>query len=179
MKPIVVASLLILTLAACGGPSDEDVLTEEKIRASESAPVLPDVELSENPEPPPAPPEPEQNELMLNELDNAVENEVIEAGVPGVIPPAFQALWGVNPSDCRAGDGAGNPKMITGDHIQYARSVGALQGVLDDSPGRFEGRFLYDGGEERREQLSLAGGRNILVRNGVTYRRCGAGEPTG
>lgn len=180
MKPIVAASLLILTLAACGGPSEEDVLTEEKIRASESAPVLPDVQLSENPEPPPAPPEPEaENELMFNELDNAVENEVIEAGVPGTIPPAFQALWGVNPSDCRAGDVAGNAIMITGDQILSAASVGALQGVLDDSPGRFEGRFVYDGGEERRETLSLSGGRNVLVRNGVTYRRCGAGEPTG
>ena len=179
MKPIIAASLLVLTLTACGGPSEEDVLTEEKIRASESAPVLPDVELSENPEPPPAPPEPEEEEPTLNEFDNAVEDEVIEAGVPGSIPPAFQALWGVNPSDCRAGDVTGNAIMITGDQILSAASVAALQGVLDDSPGRFEGRFVYDGGEERRETLSLGGGRNVLVRNGVTYRRCGAGQPTG
>lgn len=178
MKKILAASLLVLALSACGGPSDEDVLTEQKIRASESAPVLPDVELSENPEPPPAPPEPEE-EPTLNEFGNEVENEVIEAGVPGTIPPAFQALWGVNPSDCRAGDVTGNAIMITGDQILSAASVGALQGVLDDSPGRFEGRFVYDGGEERRETLSLSGGRNVLVRNGTTYRRCGAGQPTG
>ena len=60
MKPIVAASMLALTLVACGGPSDEDVLTPERIRASESAPELPDIELSENPEPPPAPKEPEE-----------------------------------------------------------------------------------------------------------------------
>lgn len=179
MKKILAASLLVLALSSCGGPSDEDVLTEEKIRASESAPVLPDIQLSENPEPPPAPAEPVVNEPTVNEFDNAVENEVIEAGVPGTIPPAFQALWGVNPSDCRAGDVTGNAIMITGDQILSAASVGSLQGVLDDSPGRFEGRFAYDGGEERRETLSLSGGRNVLVRNGVTYRRCGAGQPTG
>lgn len=183
MKKILVASLLVLSLSACGGPSDEDVLTEEKIRASESAPVLPDVELSENPEPPPAPPEPVEEEPTLNELDNAVENEVIEAGVPGTIPPAFQALWGVTPSDCRAGDVAGNAIMITSDQILSAASVGSLQGVLDDSPGSFVGRFAYEGEEDRREQLSLSGGRNVLVRTGggqsTTYRRCGAGQPTG
>ena len=179
MKKILAASLLALSLSACGGPSDEDVLTEERIRASESAPVLPDVQLSENPEPPPAPPEPEEEEPLLNELDNAVEDEVIEAGVPGTIPPAFQALWGVNPSDCRAGDVTGNAIMITGDQILSIASVGSLQGVLDDSPGRFVGRFSYDGGEDRREQLVLSGSRNVLVRNGVTYRRCGAGAPTG
>ena len=57
MKPILAASFFVLTLSACGGPSDEDVLTPEKIRASESAPELPDIQLSENPEPPPAPAE--------------------------------------------------------------------------------------------------------------------------
>lgn len=182
MKKIAAASLLILALAACGGPSEQDVLTEEKIRASESAPELPDIQLSENPEPPPAPPEPEpepENELLLNELGNEVENEVIEAGVPGIIPPAFHGLWGVNPSDCRVGDISGNAIMITGDQILSATAVGSLQGVLDDSPGRFAGRFAYDGGEERREQLTMSGGRNLLVRDGATYRRCGAGAPTG
>lgn len=180
MKPIIAASLLVLTLTACGGPSEQDVLTEEKIRASESAPVLPDIELSENPEPPPAPPTTNEEEPVLNELENMVEEDaVIEAGIPGTIPPAFQALWGVNPSDCRAGDVTGNAIMITGDQILSAGSVGTLQGVLDDSPSNFVGRFAYDGEEDRREQMSLAGGRNILVRDGVTYRRCGAGQPTG
>lgn len=179
MKPIIAASLLVLTLTACGGPSEQDVLTEEKIRASESAPELPDIQLSENPEPPPAPPAANEEEPVLNEFDNMVENEVVEAGIPGAIPPAFQALWGVNPSDCRAGDVAGNAIMITGDQILSAGSVGTLQGVLDDSPSSFSGRFAYDGEDDRREQLSLAGGRNVLVRNGTTYRRCGAGQPTG
>ena len=83
MKPILALSLFALTLTACGGPSDEDVLTADKIRASESAPELPDIELSENPDPPPAAPEPEPT---LNELDNMVEGNEIEAGVPGNVP---------------------------------------------------------------------------------------------
>jgi len=38
MKPILIASFLALTLAACGGPSDEDRLTAEKIRAAWEGP---------------------------------------------------------------------------------------------------------------------------------------------
>ena len=77
MKPIALAaaSLLALTVTACGRPSEEDVLTADKIRASESAPELPDIQLSENPEPPPAPLPAE--EPTLNELGNEMlGNEV-------------------------------------------------------------------------------------------------------
>ena len=181
-KSLAFASLMAMAVSACGSPSEEDILTEAKIQASQSAPALPDVQLSENPEPPPAPPVPAE-ESVLNELDNAAENEVLPAGVPGTIPPAFQALWGTVPSDCRPGDVTGNAIMITGDQILSADSVGSLQGVLGDYPGRFEGRFAFDDSEEMREQLVLTGNRNVLVRTSggqqVTYRRCGAGRPTG
>jgi hypothetical protein len=43
MKPTIAASLLVFSLAACGGPSEEDILTPDKVRASESAPELPDI----------------------------------------------------------------------------------------------------------------------------------------
>ena len=33
MKPFLAASLIVLSLTACGGPSEEDVLTPDKIRA--------------------------------------------------------------------------------------------------------------------------------------------------
>jgi len=172
MKPIAIAALLALTLVACGGPSEEDVLTADKIRASESAPELPDVQLSENPEPPPAPPEPVEN-LAENELDNGVDGNVVEAGVPGNIPPAFQGLWGVTASDCRPGEVAGNSILLTGDQIISADAVASLQGVLADSPGRFEGRFAGEGGYEARESFALGGGGNRLTRNGGTvYQRC-------
>ena len=172
MKPIATAALLALTLVACGGPSEEDVLTADKIRASESAPELPDVQLSENPEPPPAPPEPVEN-LAENELDNGVDGNVVEAGVPGNIPPAFQGLWGVSASDCRPGEVAGNSILLTGDQIISADAVASLQGVLADSPGRFEGRFAGEGGYEARESFALGGGGNRLTRNGGTvYQRC-------
>ena len=172
MKPIAIAALLALTLVACGRPSQEDVLTADKIRASESAPELPDVQLSENPEPPPAPPEPVEN-LAENELDNGVDGNVVEAGVPGNIPPAFQGLWGVTASDCRPGEVAGNSILLTGDQIISADAVASLQGVLADSPGRFEGRFAGEGGYEARESFALGGGGNRLTRNGGTvYQRC-------
>jgi len=171
MKPILIASFLALTLAACGGPSDEDRLTAEKIRASESAPELPDIQLSENPEPPPAPP-PVEN-LAENELDNEIDGNTVEAGVPGNIPPAFQGLWGVAASDCRPGEVAGNALLLTGDQIISADNVSSLGGVLADAPGRFEGRFIGEGGYEARESFVLGGGGNRLTRNGGTvYQRC-------
>ena len=127
-NPLAVASLFVLSLSACGSPSEEDVLTADRIRASESAPELPDVQLSENPEPPPAPAPVE--EPAENELDNALDGNAIEAGVPGNVPPAFQGLWGVAAADCRPGEVAGNAVLLTGDHIISADTVASLQGVL-------------------------------------------------
>ena len=171
MKPIVAASLLLLTLAACGGPSEEDVLTPDKIRASESAPELPDIQLSDNPEPPPAPPPVE--EPVLNDFGNEADGNAVEAGVPGNVPPAFQGLWGVTASDCRPGEVTGNAILLTGDQIISPDTVASLGGVLADSPGRFDGRFVGEGGYEARESFVLSGGGNRLTRNGSdVYQRC-------
>ena len=178
MKPIIPASLLVLALAACGGPSEEDVLTPDKIRASESAPELPDIQLSENPEPPPAPPEPEQPEL--NELDNGMMENAMDPLAPaeGAIPAAFQDRWGQRPADCRPGDTIGGALVVGGDSLMSRESVGRLVEVIGDSPGRFTGLFDYDG-QQREEELVLTGGGNVLVRAGVTYRRCSTASPTG
>ena len=179
MKPIIVASLFALTLAACGGPSEEDVLTPDKIRASESAPELPDVQLSENPEPPPAPPEPEQP--VLNELDNGmIENEVdpLAPAAEGAIPAAFRDRWGQKPADCRPADTLGGGLVIGSDRLMSRESVGRLIEVVGDSPERFTGIFEYDG-QERQEELVLTGSSNVLLRNGVPYRRCSVASPTG
>jgi len=173
MKPLALASLILLALSACGGPKEEDVLTADKIRASQSAPELPDVQLSENPEPPPAPP---PAEPTLNELDNEMDGNAIEAGVPGNVPPAFQGLWGVAASDCRPGEVGGNAILLTGDQMISTGSVASLGGVLADSPGRFEGRFVGEGGYEAREQFTLGGGGNLLTRGSggvrTVYQRC-------
>ena len=180
MKPIFAMPLLVLALSACGGPSEEDILTPDKIRASESAPELPDIQLSENPEPPPAPPEPEPE---LNELDNAMAaNEVavdpLAPAAEGAIPAAFQDRWGQRADDCRPGDTIGGGLVVGGDSLMSRESVGRLVEVVSDSPERFTGIFEYDG-QERQEELVLTGSSNILLRNGVPYRRCGSARATG
>lgn len=178
--PLVLASSFILLLAACGSPRDEDILTQDKIRASESAPALPEINLSENPEPEPAPPP--KPEPALNELENAVEN-VAEIETQGSIPPAFHGLWGIVPADCRAGNVVGSGMLVSEDALIFAGSAASLLGVLGDYPGRFAGRFGDESGFEQREELVLSGGGNVLNRAGggqrFTYRRCGAPRPTG
>lgn len=180
MKPLIAASLLVLTLAACGGPSDEDALTPDKIRASESAPELPDIQLSENPEPPPAPPPVE--EPVLNELENAVDENTVAPEVEGPIPAAFRDRWGTSPADCRTGEVLGNALIITADTLMTGESVGRLQDIVDDYPERFVGLFEFDG-QEREEQLVLTGSSNMLIRisggQRYAYRRCSAARPTG
>lgn len=180
MKPILAASLLALTLTACGGPSEEDVLTPDKIRASESAPELPDIQLSENPEPPPAPPEPEEPEL--NELENAMLENALQAdplapSTDGAIPAGFHDRWGQKPADCRPGDTIGG-LVIGGDSLMSRESVGRLVAVVSSGSGSFTGVFDYDG-QQQEETLVLSGGGNLLVRNGATYRRCSTASPTG
>ena len=169
------ASLLALGLVACGGPSEEDVLTPDKIRASESAPELPDIQLSENPEPPPAPAEPAE-ELPLNELENeVVENEIEPPTVEGVIPAAFQARWAMVPEDCRPGDVVGTGLLVSPESIMTPESVGRLAQVVGDYPERFTGLFDF-GGQQRQEELVLTGSSNTLIRvsggQRLVYRRC-------
>ena len=181
MKPIIAASLLVLCLSACGGPSDEDVLTDEKIRASQSAPELPDIQLSDNPEPPPAPPPVEEN-LVANELENELVDNAVEPVADGPIPAAFQARWGTVPADCRPGEVLGNALVITPDALMSGESVGRLSQVVEDSPERLVALFEFDGAE-REEQLVLTGSSNTLIRisggQRYAYRRCGAARPTG
>ena len=182
MKPFVTASLLALCLAACGGPSDEDVLTAEKIRASESAPQLPDIELSENPEPPPAPPAPVVEEPVMNELENGMMGNEVVPVTNGPIPAAFQDSWGTSPADCRPGEVVGSGLLISSDTLMSNESVGRLQEVVGTYPERFVGLFEYDG-QVREEELVLTGSSNTLIRiaggQRYAYRRCRAARPTG
>lgn len=183
MKPMICISLLALLLAGCGGPSDEDVLTPDRIRASESAPELPEIELSENPEPPPAPPPTPVVEPPLgNMLDNGVEADPLAPVEAGPIPAAFQDRWGRVPADCRPGDVIGGALVIGSDRLMSRESVGRLVEVLGDYPERFTGLFEYDG-VEREEQLVLTGSSNTLIRiaggQRHAYRRCRVASPTG
>ena len=182
MKPIIAATLLVLCLSACGGPSEEDVLTEDKIRASQSAPELPDIQLSDNPEPPPAPAAPVVDLPVLNELENEMLGNEALPVTNGPIPAAFQDSWGTKPADCRPGEVVGSGLVITADTLMSNESVGRLQEVLGNYPERFVGLFEYDG-ETREEQLVLTGSSNTLIRisggQRYAYRRCRAAGPTG
>ena len=184
VRPLALASSFVLLLSACGSPRDEDVLTQDKIRASESAPELPEINLSENPEPPPA--APPKEEPVLNEAENGVENgleNAVEIETQGSIPPAFQALWARVPSDCRPGNVVGTGMLVSEDALLFADSAASLLGVLGDYPRRFAGRFGDENGFEQREELVLTGRGNVLIRTSggqqSTYRRCGAAHPTG
>ena len=135
IRPLAFASLFVLLLSGCGSPSDEDVLTAEKIRASESAPELPEINLSENPEPPPAPPP--KAEPVLNELNEMAAENVVEIETQGSIPPAFQALWARVPSDCRPGNVVGSGMLVSEDALIFAelgrfaaRRAGRLSGTV-------------------------------------------------
>jgi hypothetical protein len=102
MKHSAIALSLALALAACGSPKDEDKLSPEDIRASESAPELPDIALSENPEPQPAAPPAVE---PANDMADVMENEAgpDELGpLPGSepIPAAFHGRWGMTIEDC-------------------------------------------------------------------------------
>ena len=136
--------LIAGVLAGCGGPSEEDVLTPDKIRASESAPELPDVQLSENPEPPPAPPEPEQP--VLNELDNGMVDNAVDPLAPavaGAIPAAFQDRWGRVPADCRPADTIGGALVIGGDSLMSRESVGRARLLNKALRTRLSGVNMY------------------------------------
>lgn len=185
MKRLAALYLLTLCLTACGGPSEEDVLTPDKIRASESAPELPDIQLSENPEPPPAPAEPAQpelNELENAMLENAVDIDPLAPAGEGAIPAAFQDRWGQRPADCRPGAPIGGALVIGGDSLRTGESVGRLVEVVSDDPERFTAVFEYDG-QGRQEELVLTGSSNTLIRiadgQRHAYRRCRVASPTG
>ena len=81
-------------------------------------------------------------------LDNEVDGNVVEAGVPGSVPPAFQGLWGVAASDCRPGEVSGNAMLLTSDTMISTGAVASLAACCADSPGRFDGRFVGEGGYE-------------------------------
>ena len=157
MKPILAASLLVLALSACGGPSDEDVLTDEKIRASQSAPELPDIQLSDNPEPPPAPPPPSRSRWPTSS-DNEVDRQcgrgrsshgTDPAGVPG---PAGASV----PADCRPGEVA---RQCARDHRRHAdvRRVGRPRSAAvarRRAPNASSAFFDYDGDEAGKSSSS-------------------------
>ena len=111
-------------------------------------------------------------------IENGLDADPLAPVGSGGIPAAFQDRWGQRPADCRAGDTVGNGLIVGGDRLMSRESVGRLVEVVGESPGSFTGIFEYDG-MEQQDELVLTGGGNVLVRNGVPYRRCSAAAPTG
>jgi hypothetical protein len=111
-------------------------------------------------------------------MTNEAGVDPLAPAAEGAIPAAFQDRWGQRPADCRPGDTIGGGLVVGGDSLMSRESVGRLVEVVSDSPERFTGIFEYDG-MERQEELVLTGSSNVLLRNGVPYRRCRAASPTG
>ena len=183
MRYVALTLSLALALAACGSPKEEDKLSPEDIRASESAPQLPDVALSENPEPEPAPPvaTPPANEMEnMIEGDNALEGE--EPIPPGLapIPASFRGRWGASVEDCVDPRRDGSEAIVIGSNrIELPDGRGQLAQTLGNFPERFVGMFVYNGDSGRwsqKEELSLTGSSNVLIRDAdgerFRYRRC-------
>ena len=181
MKHVALALTLTLALAACGSPKEEDKLTAESIRASESAPELPEINLSENPEPEPAPP---PAAAPANELAESVENDAgddlapLPSGEP--IPAAFHGRWGMTIEDCTDPRREGSTALVVGaTSIELPNARGRLVQTAGNFPERFVGSFIFNGDQGRwmsQEELSLTGSSNVLVRDAdgerFRYRRC-------
>jgi hypothetical protein len=182
MKHAALVLSLALALAACGSPKDEDKLTAEAIRASESAPELPEINLSENPEPQPAAPPAAE---PANELADVMENEAapdelgpLPSGEP--IPAAFHGRWGMTIEDCtdpRREDSTA--LVVSATSIELPNASGKLAQTAGSFPERFVGSFIFNGDQGRwmsHEELSLTGSSNVLIRDAdgerLRYRRC-------
>lgn len=184
MRLFAITLSLALALAACGSPQDEDKLTPEEIRASETAPELPDVALSENPDPEPAPP---AAAPPANELENALEENGLELEgempiQPGTapIPAAFHGRWGLTVEDCVDPRRDGSQAVVIGSNrIELPDGRGQLAQTLGNFPERYIGVFVYNGDSGRwsqKEELSLTASSNVLIRDAdgerFRYRRC-------
>jgi hypothetical protein len=182
MKHVALVTSLVLALAACGSPKDEDKLSADAIRSSESAPELPDVALSDNPEPQPVPPPAAE---PANDMANMTENEAVgdklgplPSGEP--IPAAFHGRWGVTVDDCIDPRREGSEAVVIGSNrIDLPDASGRLAQTMGNFPERFIGMFVYNGDSGRwsqKEELSLTGSSNVLVRDAdgerFRYRRC-------
>ena len=174
---------LAVCLAACGSPSDEDKLTPEAIERSQSASELPDVALSNDPEPAPAS-ETVANETAdlsneLGERDELAPEDEMQAGATP-IPQAFRGRWGMSVDDCMSPRRPGSMALeISGGMLGLPEGQGRLLQTLGNFPERYVGTFNYEGDRGRwsaTEELSLTGSSNVLIRqvDGGTlrYRRC-------
>ncbi len=93
-------------------------------------------------------------------------------------PPRSRTAGGSGPPTAGESDVIGGGLVIGSDSLMSRESVGRLVEVVSDFPERFTGMFEYDG-QERQEELVLTGSSNMLIRNGVAYRRCSVAGPTG
>jgi hypothetical protein len=185
---LTIALTFALALSACGSPKDEDILTDEKIEASRSAPEMPEIALSDDPDPEPTPAQPKPDTFgdQLNELGLDEANELGPEGEPPpapgneLVPAAFHGRWAMAVEDCADPRRPGSSALAIGrDWIELPDGQGRLFRTLGNFPERFVGIFNYNGDRGRwsaTEELALTASSNALIRQVdggmLRYRRC-------
>src|SRR5262245_39146835 len=115
MKQII-ATALVLALAACQQGNDENIAIDETNSANATIETLP------------------PDETVTNDADLANNSSDATAGAL-LIPAAFQGRWGMVPADCTstAGDAKGLI-IVDEDSIEFFESQGTLTKVTGNYP---------------------------------------------
>jgi hypothetical protein len=152
------AALLVLALAACQQPNDDNIAIDDTNSLNAEIETLPPDEGNE---------------------ETAAANEV---GTPLLIPAAFHGRWGMTPADCTSTRGDAKGLITVGDKsIQFFESRGTLTEVALNAPENFTGTFAFTGEGQswtNSQNLKLTGSSNTLVRGETdvsqtyTYKRC-------
>jgi hypothetical protein len=179
MKPVIVAACLLALVPTACGSSNDDVLTEDAINASQSAPDYQEAQADLEPET-------QQNmpaDGSLNLANDASAVGPANAEMPAepivaTIPPEFLGLWGMSAQDCASGD-QDRALEISEKDLLFTDRVGHLRRILDSTPGHLTGVFGFEDQNRRwisREQLLVTGNGTGLVRASdegrSVYRRC-------
>ena len=163
MKQIL-ASAMLLALAACQQGNDDNIAIDETNTANAVIETLP------------------PDETVTNDADNADANASDSTAGALLIPAAFRGRWGMVPDDCTSTRGDAKGLIIVDeDGIKFFESQATLTKVTGNFPENFTGTFAFTGEGENwtnSQNLKLTGSSNTLLRKQsdiaqpFTYKRC-------